>query len=144
MNFLRNKIKLVFCGVFYLVSSLSLLGGESPEVLIEKPWARPAKGPNGAAFMVLHSDDDILLEAWSPVCDDVELHTHRQEGSVMRMRPVDSIEIKGKTELKPGGLHLMLMGLHEPLKEGSVISITLKFEKAGEKKVQVPVQKSRT
>jgi len=63
------------------------------------------------------------------------------EGDVMKMREVEAIELPaGKTvELKPGGLHIMLMGLKAPLKAGSSVPLTLKFEKAGEVSVKLTV-----
>jgi copper(I)-binding protein len=67
------------------------------------------------------------------------------ENNVMHMKPVEGqrlvIPAKGKVELKPGGYHIMFIGLKEPLKEGQVIDLTLKFEKSGEMKVQAPVKK---
>jgi len=66
----------------------------------------------------------------------------KMEGDVMRMRQVDAIEVPvGQTvELKPGGYHLMFIGLKAPLKVGERFPMTLKFEKAGEVKVEVVVQ----
>jgi copper(I)-binding protein len=64
------------------------------------------------------------------------------EGDVMRMRQVDAIDVPAgqAVELKPGSFHLMLMGLKAPLKAGDRFPLTLKFEKAGEVKVDVAVQ----
>ena len=66
----------------------------------------------------------------------------RMEGDVMRMRQVDAIELPpGATvELKPGGMHLMLMGLKQPLKADDKVPLTLRFEKAGEVTVQMSVE----
>jgi copper(I)-binding protein len=64
------------------------------------------------------------------------------EGDVMRMRQLDAIELPaGKAvEFKPGGLHLMFMDLKAPLAAGATVPLTLRFEKAGEQTVQVPVR----
>jgi hypothetical protein len=69
------------------------------------------------------------------------LHTHIVENSIAQMRPVDGIEVAaGATaELKPGGLHIMLMGLHQPLRKSDVFPLTLTFEHAGKVAVQVHV-----
>ncbi|MEO8278438.1 MAG: copper chaperone PCu(A)C [Ideonella sp.] len=84
---------------------------------------------------------DKLLSAASPVASAVEMHTMSMDGNVMRMRQIDAIELPAgqSVELKPGGLHLMLMGLKQPLAVGSHFEMTLVFEKAGPVKVQVDV-----
>ena len=60
------------------------------------------------------------------------------------MRPVSTIDVKpkGQTMLKPGGLHVMLIGLKQPLKQGESFPLTLTFEKAGELDVSVVVEKA--
>jgi copper(I)-binding protein len=76
------------------------------------------------------------------VAEVVELHTHVMDGTIMRMRKVDAIDVTGgsTTELKPGGLHVMLIGLKAPLKAGEKFPLTLKFERAGEVKLDVEVR----
>ena len=68
----------------------------------------------------------------------------KMEGVVMRMREVDAIDLPAdaRVELKPGGLHLMLLGLKEPLKAGQHFPLKLRFEKAGEVTVEVDVDAS--
>ena len=85
---------------------------------------------------------DRVVSASSPVAERVELHETIRDGDVMRMREVEAIELPaGQTvELKPGGLHLMLMGLKAPLKAGETVPVTLKFEKAGDVTVQLNVE----
>ena len=108
-------------------------------------WARPtvAGQKAGGGFMTITggSASDRLLSASTSVASTVELHSMSMDGNVMRMRRVDAIEVPaGKTvELKPGGLHVMFMGLTQPLQAGSQLPLTLRFEKAGEIKVDVPV-----
>ncbi len=86
---------------------------------------------------------DKLISASADVSEAVELHTMKVEFGVMRMRQVDSIDIAANstTDLKPGGLHIMFMGLKKPLKEGDRFPVTLKFENAGEVKIEVAVEK---
>jgi hypothetical protein len=76
------------------------------------------------------------------VASVVELHTHTADGGVMRMRQVEAIDVTGgtTTQLRPGGLHIMLIGLKAPLKEGTRFPLTLKFEKAGEVALEVAVR----
>ena len=115
-------------------------------IAIGHPYARAtAAGQQaGGGFLKLENKggDDRLVSASAGVAGSVELHTMSMEGDVMRMRQVDSIALPaGKTvELKPGGLHIMFMGLKTPLKAGDSFPMTLKFEKAGEVTVQVKVQ----
>lgn len=116
-------------------------------VTIDRPYARAtAPGqPGGGGFLTLKNSGasaDRLLSASAEVSKAVELHTMTMEGDVMRMRQVEAIDLPaGKTvELKPGGLHIMFIGLKAPLKKGDSFPLKLKFEKAGEVTVQVNVE----
>ncbi|HET7791956.1 MAG TPA: copper chaperone PCu(A)C [Rhizobacter sp.] len=117
------------------------------DLKIGHPYARAtvAGQPTGGAFLSVENHgraDDRLLAASAEVAKAVELHTMSMEGDVMRMRQVEAIDLPvGKAvALKPGGLHIMLMGLKAPLKEGDKFPLKLKFEKAGEVTVQVNVE----
>ena len=116
------------------------------EMAVEQPWTRAAmQGGVGGAFMVLKNAGgapDRLVSATSPVATSVELHTTLRDGEVMRMRPVSSIEVpaQGSVALAPGGLHVMLLGLQQPLTEGTRVPITLKFERAGQVTVEAEVR----
>lgn len=121
------------------------------DLKIDHPWARASAGAaaNGAAYMTITTAGaaaDQLVKAASPVADKVELHTHILDGDVMRMRPVSGITVNvgEPAVLRPGGLHVMLIGLKEPLKEGSQFPLTLTFEKAGTVTVQVDVEGAST
>ncbi|MGE0699286.1 MAG: copper chaperone PCu(A)C [Hyphomicrobiaceae bacterium] len=116
------------------------------KVVVESPWARatPGGAKVGGAFMQLSAPQgaaDKLVGARTPIAGTVELHTHSSEGGVMRMRRIDGIPLEAgaKVKLAPGGLHLMLMDLKQPLKAGESVDMTLVFEKAGEVEVKVPV-----
>lgn len=116
---------------------------------IEHPWARPTApgAPNGAVYLTLHehgAGSDKLVSATSPAAGRVELHTHQMDGGVLKMRPVESIAIEQGTvtELKPGGLHVMLFDLKQPLASGSQFPLTLQFEHAGTVTVEVDVQQN--
>jgi len=84
---------------------------------------------------------DRLLSVSAGVSRAVELHSMAMEGDVMRMRQIDGVAVAaGQTvELKPGGMHLMFVGLTRPLKNGDSFPLALRFEKAGEVKVDVKV-----
>ncbi|MGI9403624.1 MAG: copper chaperone PCu(A)C [Hyphomicrobium sp.] len=118
-------------------------------LMIDRPWARPTIGSskNSAAYMTLSNNGDSadkLLAVKSDAAEHVALHESRMDGEIMRMVPVkDGIEVPphGEVELKPLGLHVMLMGLHKPLKEGEKFPMTLVFAKQGDVKVEVKVEK---
>lgn len=113
---------------------------------IGHPYARAtvAGQPIGGGFLKLNNrgGDDKLLSATAAVSASVEMHTMNMDGDVMRMRQVDAIPLPaGKAvELKPGGYHLMFVGLKAPLKAGEKFPLKLKFEKAGEVEVIVNVE----
>jgi copper(I)-binding protein len=116
------------------------------DLTIGHPWARatPGGAKVGAVYLTLVNDGkatDRLLKAATPLAAGVSIHTMIKDGDVMRMREVDGVEIPaGKTvELKPGGLHIMLMGLTRPLKEGDMFPLTLTLANAGEVAVEVMV-----
>ena len=130
-----------------LLFSAGVLAAAADNVSVDNPYVRlaPPSAPTTGAFMVIHNngDKDIkVLKADNPASRLTELHTHLNEGGVMKMRPVPAIEIKAKGEavLQPGGLHVMLIDLKAPLKEGDVVPITLGFDDGSSKKVDARVQ----
>lgn len=116
------------------------------KIVIAHPWARASAGmaKAGAVFLELHNHgtDDTLLSGSTNRSAKVELHTHIKDGDVMRMRQVPAIEVpeRKNTILKPGGLHVMLLGLTSPLKEGEVFPLTLTFETSGSVTFEVVVK----
>ena len=84
---------------------------------------------------------DQLLSASSPAAGEVQLHEMAMDGNVMKMRQVKDIAVPagGAVELKPGGLHLMFMNIKAPLAAGESVPVKLKFAKAGEVEVKMPV-----
>jgi copper(I)-binding protein len=107
------------------------------------PWARATAGKVGGIFLTLRNGGaaDRLLGGSTPAAAKVELHNTVKDGDVMRMRQVDAISLpaNGYVELAPGGLHVMLVDLKAPLRAGDMVPVTLRFEKAGEVTIQVPV-----
>ena len=114
------------------------------QVKVEGAWARPtvAGQQGGGGFVTLTSiAGDRLVGGSTPVAQQLELHTMTMQGDVMQMRQVEAIDLPAgkKVELKSGGLHIMFTGLKQPLALGSKLPVTLKFEKAGEVKVEFVV-----
>jgi copper(I)-binding protein len=119
------------------------------DLTVEQPWARASASlaRAGAAYLSITNQGtrvDRLLRVASPVAKRASLHTHLMKDGIMRMRPVKAIEVDpgAPTVLKPGGLHIMLMGLKGPLKEGTMFLLTLTFETAGTVEVRVMVRKA--
>ena len=130
--------------------ALLLVAGtvQAAGLVFEDPWIRAA--PPGAdvlaGYATLHNVGDTSLTITGGRSADferVELHEMKMEAGVMKMREVKGIDVaaNGKTELKPGGFHIMLVGLADGLKEGAKFPLKLKFEKAGEVTVQVTAEK---
>ncbi len=121
--------------------------GHSQGLSIEDAWARPSMMVDGAGavYFEIHNeggDADRLIAASSPAAANVELHESSEENGVMSMRPVEAIDVPadGHAELKPGGYHIMLINLVEPLQVGDRIEVTLTFEHAGQKTITAEVR----
>jgi copper(I)-binding protein len=112
------------------------------------PYARavPPGQPNSAVFMQITnvSDQDrALVAADSDASNVVELHTHRNEDGMMKMRRVEKIDLPaGETViLEPGGLHVMLIGLTRALEPGGDVAVTLRLDDGSEIPIAAPVRK---
>jgi hypothetical protein len=124
---------------------------QADDIEVTQPYARevPPGAPASASFMMLNnlSDETVhLVGAESEAAQTVELHTHTHDNGVMRMRQIDRITVpaNGHTELKPGGLHIMLIGPKQPLKAGQQIQLRLIFEDGSQKALTLPVQSLKT
>lgn len=131
-----------FSGIAYATAEQ-----EAQKISVSNPYARevPPNAMASASFMMLKnsSDKDIyLIEADSTVAKTVQLHTHVNDNGVMRMRQVPNIKIPahGMTKLQPGGYHIMLIGLKQPLVSGHQIQVTLTFKDGSHKIVEMPVK----
>lgn len=131
--------------------SLALPAAAQPEIragdlVITQAWSRAAgQGGQGAGYLTIASRGtapDRLLAASSPAARRMELHSMIRDGDVMRMRQVPAIDIPpgGTVELRPGGLHLMFIGLGQPLRQGETVPVTLRFERAGEVSLAFAIQ----
>ena len=122
---------------------------KSGNLNIGHPWARPTppSARNGAVYMEIRNsgaESDTLTGIKTALAPIVEIHTTLNEDGVMKMRRVENgVEAPagGAVKFEPGGLHVMLIGLTEPLKEGARHPVTLVFQKAGEIAVDIKVEK---
>lgn len=120
---------------------------QSGTINVTDVWARASNVSTGAVYMTIAnsgSTDDRLIATQSPVAKTVQMHTEIDDHGIMKMRPLQSIDVKanGKATLAPGGMHLMLIGLKHRLKNGQTFPLTLTFEKAGKIDVTVAVKKA--
>jgi periplasmic copper chaperone A len=115
---------------------------------ISAPWARatPKGASVGAGYMKITNTGtalDRLVSGATEISERFEVHAMSMDNGVMQMRSMDQgIEIKpGETiELKPGGYHVMFVGLKQPLEQGQPVKATLVFEKAGKVDVTFSVE----
>jgi periplasmic copper chaperone A len=123
-------------------------GGATSTIAVEQPWARatPAGAMTGAAYMTIANKTntaDRLTAASSDVAAKVQIHEMAMVNGVMQMRQlVDGLAIPagGSVTLKPGGYHVMLIGLKKRLIAGQTLPLTLTFAKAGNISITVPIQ----
>lgn len=137
-----------------LATAFALLAGtaaahdyKAGSLTIGHPHTTAAPGSNAAVYLTVRNDGaeaDRLIAAKGDIAAAIELHTSSDESGAMQMRPVEAVEVPvGQTvALKPGGDHIMLIGLTAPLTENGMVPLTLVFEKAGEVQVEVDIQAS--
>ena len=140
---MKHNRWIVFCAALLAGSAWAQTQGN---LEIEQPWARatPPGASVGGGYATVRNagaEPDKLIGASSPAADHVELHVMSMDNGVMRMRQVPSFEVPahGELTLKPGGNHLMFLGLKQPFKAGEKVPVKLRFEKAGEVEVQLEV-----
>jgi copper(I)-binding protein len=131
---------LFYC--FFCTAAIAQTGG----VEITDAWARatPGGAETGAAYLTLRSPaGDRLTGITSPAAEKTQLHEMTDDGGIMRMRGVAAVDLPPgqPVTLKPGGLHIMMMGLKHPLQPGQSVPLTLTFEKAGTREVSAAVGK---
>ena len=145
---MTRHLFLAFVLLFAGIGAASAHGYKLGALEIGHPWARatPPTAPTGGGYLSVKNtgtEPDRLMSASSPAAGAVQVHEMKMEGNVMRMRELDGpLEIKpGETvTLAPGGMHLMMMGLKAPLKQGEKVPLTLVFEKAGKIDVELLVE----
>lgn len=138
---------LAVAGALALLPTLSLA-----QMQVTDPYARAASpvAISGAAFMAVTNasdTDDRIIAASSDIAERVELHTHIQnaDGVMQMVHLEDGIPVPaGETVvLERGGLHVMFLGLRQPMNNGDAITLTLEFETADPLTVTVPVDLDR-
>jgi hypothetical protein len=118
------------------------------DLVITQAWTRatPGGARTGGGFLTIEnkgSAPDKLIGASADGAGKIEVHEMAMNNGVMKMRPVDgglTIDPGKTVKLAPGGFHLMMMDLKNPLKQGDKMPVTLQFEKAGKVAVTLDVQ----
>ncbi|HLO15845.1 MAG TPA: copper chaperone PCu(A)C [Anaerolineales bacterium] len=145
--------------IFLLVSVLSACGSpaparQTPAIEVTDAWVRAVGSMNNmsssgsatALFMTIQNNSSVtdkLLNVKSDAAKMVQIHLSEVDANgVSSMHEVDGVEIPagGTAELKPGGYHVMLMGLNQDLKAGDQVAFTLTFQNAGSVTVEAQVK----
>lgn len=123
--------------------------GQAGTLTISGAWARatPPAARTGAVYLTVTNDGgapDRLVAGASSAAASVEFHAHMMDAGVARMRAIEAVEISpGEPAIfQPGGLHVMLIDLRAPLREGQSIPLTLTFARAGTITLDVPVRRT--
>lgn len=143
---MRHLLKSAITAVL-IVAALPALAQDT-KITIDEPFARatPAGAQIGAVYMTINnktSAPDRLTGATSDVAAQVQVHEMSMDNGIMKMRELTdglAIPAGGSVTLKPGSYHVMLIGLKKPLTGGNSFQLTLKFEKAGNISITVPVK----
>lgn len=136
----RSKYKLVM-----MATMLAVCSAVYADFTATGAWVRGVvKGQTTTgAFMTLKSTEDaVLTSASSPVAKQVEVHEMKMQGDMMMMRPIAELAVPANkpVELRPGGYHVMLIGLTKPIATGDKVPVTLNFQSKNGKKGSIDVQ----
>jgi copper(I)-binding protein len=135
-----SKYNLLMTAALLVVSS-----AVNADFTVSDAWVRGVvKGQTTTgAFMTLKSTEDaVLISASSPVAKQVEIHEMKMQGEMMMMRPISELPVPANKplELRPGGYHVMLIGLTKPIVTGEKVPVTLNFQSKDGKKGSIDVQ----
>lgn len=131
-------------GALIASTMLSIAGLAAETISVKNAWVRatvPGQNTAGAYMELTCQTRCALLAVESPVAEKAELHTMSMDGGVMRMRQLSKIDLPAKKSVKldPGGLHVMLINVKQPLKDGDKVPLTLTVQGAGDSKSVVTV-----
>lgn len=148
-------LKLVFPTVAALMVSASALHADTKKggpwkiegILVEQAWARvlPGGSNTSAVYLTIHNTsltDDLLLAVDSPAARETAVHQSVVEDDIAKMKPMPfGVDLKSGTEviMKPGSMHIMLIGLTGALQPGDQLPVTMVFREAGKLEFDVPV-----
>lgn len=146
---MKNIARTLACvATLMLTASAHAQEVKAGDLVITQAWSRatPAGAKVAGGYLTIENKGaapDRLLSGTGDIAGKVEIHEMAMNNGVMTMRPLDKglVVEPGKTvKLAPGGYHVMLMDLKEPLKQGDKVPLTLEFEKAGKVVLSLDVQ----
>lgn len=118
------------------------------DLVIKDVWARPTIGlmKNSAIYLkIINKSDqaDSLIKVYSPIAERIEIHKTVEINNVNKMVAINKLAVPGNNlvELAPKGLHIMILGIHQELKDGDKFPLTLNFVNNGSIEVIVKVKK---
>ncbi|HLY58290.1 MAG TPA: copper chaperone PCu(A)C [Stellaceae bacterium] len=123
-------------GLAFLLLPGAAMSADAPTITVSDAWSRATVGPTapGVAYLTIvdAGPADALTGATTPVAASASLHETHAGGGMIGMSPAASLPIpaNGTVKLAPGGYHIMLEGLKQPLKAGDHFALTLTFEHA--------------
>jgi len=130
-----------------IAAALAALPAAAGELAVTNAWSRstPPVAKVGVAYFTLRNDtkkSDRLLKLSTPVATKVEVHRTEVIDGIARMREVAVLHVDAGQvlEFQPGGLHVMLTGLKQPLVAGTAFDLEMLFEVAGPRKIRVDVR----
>lgn len=143
----KGLLAVTLIGLAVLSQAAQAMEYRVKDLTVSHPWARATAGPAraGAAYLTITNHGkavDRLLAVATPAARRADVHTTLMDQGIMKMRPVKAVEVHPgePAVLRPGGMHVMLMGLKAPLKTGGSFPLTLTFETAGTVEVMVTVK----
>ncbi len=130
-----------------MLAACGMSRDREPEIAVGEAWVREVAPGRTAAAVYLTitnrgSGDDRLLGADSPAAARARLHSSSKSGAVARMRPLaNGLEVPAGSvvELKPGGTHVMLEGLKQPLRAGETVDVAFTFARSGRRPIIIRV-----
>jgi periplasmic copper chaperone A len=142
-----KRAVLALAGIL-IVSILTACGAQSGEgIQVVDAWVRPAPmaGGTGAAYMQISNEgpgDDTLIGVRANFAESAEMHETVQQDGMATMHLVDSIALPagGSITFEPGGYHVMLINIAEPMQPGESVTLTLVFEQMGEMQISAEVR----
>lgn len=132
--------------LFTLAALALVTATASAQVTVSDPWVRgivAQQKATGLFARITSATGGRLVSASTPIAGVVEIHEMRMDGDTMRMRALPNgltLPAGQTVELRPGGFHVMLMDLKQPLKDGQVVPVTLVFEGQDGKRETLQVQ----
>lgn len=145
---LGAALLLTLFAIALMLSARAHAADEAGPFRLSDAWIRMPVGGSDitAGYLTIANPRDAadaLIGVASPAAKSVEVHTMSMEGGVARMRRIDGpvdIPARGALTLEPAGMHLMLIGIGDPLAPDRSVPLTLTFKKAGEVKIDAPVR----